>query len=311
MTASDPDSPDSPDNPDSPAARSDRSRNQLPDPEIRIDWARRLALGTWTGVRNRSHLAEVDHFLLFVGYPRSGHSLIGSLLNAHPEMVVSHELGVLDYVNHGFTRTALYGLILERDREFGSLGRQWADYDYTVEGQFQGRCGRLSVVGDKRGRHANIRLTRKPELLDRLRTTVGVPLRVLHVTRNPYNNIATMAKRSGAAIDTAITRFETLCDGTASIRQLLEPDEIADLSYDQFLTDPRGGLDSMCRFLGLEADQAYLDDCANVVWPSGSQPGLKVAWNEEQIDRVQAIIYRYDGFREYESGICHGVRRAI
>jgi hypothetical protein len=307
MTASDPDSPDDPDSPAASSARSDRSRNQLPDPETRIDWARRLALGTWTGVRNRSHLAEVEYFLLFVGYPRSGHSLIGSLLNAHPEMVVAHELGVLDYVNRGFGRTALYGLILERDKEFASLGRQWADYDYTVEGQFQGRLRRLSVVGDKRGRHANIRLTHKPHLLDRLRTTVGVPIRVLHVTRNPFNNIATMAKRSDSPIDTAITRFETLCDGTASIRRLLEPSEIADVSYDQFLTDPRGGLDRMCRFLGLEADQNYLEDCANVVWPSGSQPGEKVAWNEEQIDRIGAIIDRYVGFREYALGICRGV----
>jgi hypothetical protein len=320
MTASDPDSPESPDGPGTSepqsdgqlqsdgapkgaAAGSDRSRNQLPDPETRIDWARSLTSGTWTGVRNRSHLAEVDHFLLFVGYPRSGHSLIGSLLNAHPEMVVAHELGVFDYVDHRFGRTALYGLILERDRAFASLGRQWTDYDYTVEGQFQGRFRRLSVVGDKRGRHANISLTRKPELLERLRTTVGVPVRVLHVTRNPYDNIATMAKRSDATIDTAITRFESLCEGAANIRKLLQPDEIMDVNYDQFLGDPRTGLDRMCRFVGLKADQKYLDDCANVVWPAGSQPRQKVEWTDEQIDRVQAIIDRYDGFGEYAFGI--------
>lgn len=112
-----------------------------------------------------------------------------------------------------------------------------------------------------------------------------------------------MAKRSEAPIDTAITRFESLCEGAANIRKLLQPDEIMDVNYDQFLTDPRSGLDRMCRFVGLKADQAYLDDSANVVWPSGSQPRQKVDWNDEQIDRVQAIIDRYDGFGEYAFGI--------
>ena len=33
----------------------------------------------------------VETFVMFIGYPRSGHSLIGSLLDAHPEIIVSHE----------------------------------------------------------------------------------------------------------------------------------------------------------------------------------------------------------------------------
>jgi phage terminase large subunit-like protein len=43
--------------------------------------------------RNRFH--DVGVFCIFIGYPRSGHSLVGSLLNAHPEVIISHELDVL------------------------------------------------------------------------------------------------------------------------------------------------------------------------------------------------------------------------
>lgn len=65
------------------------------------------------------------------------------------------------------------------------------------------------------------------------------------------------------------------------------------------LADPRAGLQERCEFLGVEADQKYLDDCANVVWPSASLPRRKVVWNDQQIDRVLAIIDRYEGMHEY------------
>ena len=34
--------------------------------------------------------------MVFIGYPRSGHSLIGSLLDAHPEVIVSDEYNVVE-----------------------------------------------------------------------------------------------------------------------------------------------------------------------------------------------------------------------
>ena len=46
--------------------------------------------------RHRDDFAAVRTFLLFVGHPRSGHSLVGSLLDAHPDVVVSHELDALE-----------------------------------------------------------------------------------------------------------------------------------------------------------------------------------------------------------------------
>ena len=39
---------------------------------------------------------------MFIGYPRSGHSLIGSLLDVHPNAIVAHELDALKFVGAGF-----------------------------------------------------------------------------------------------------------------------------------------------------------------------------------------------------------------
>jgi hypothetical protein len=41
---------------------------------------------------------QVQSYCMFVGHPRSGHTLIGALLDAHPHIVIAHELNALRYV---------------------------------------------------------------------------------------------------------------------------------------------------------------------------------------------------------------------
>ena len=38
----------------------------------------------------------VDTFLMFIGYPRSSHSLVGSLLDAHPQIIISNEYHIIE-----------------------------------------------------------------------------------------------------------------------------------------------------------------------------------------------------------------------
>ena len=37
----------------------------------------------------------VETFVLFIGYPRSSHSLVGAILDAHPEIIIPHEYDLL------------------------------------------------------------------------------------------------------------------------------------------------------------------------------------------------------------------------
>jgi hypothetical protein len=51
-----------------------------------------------------SAAAEIEAFALFIGYPGSGHTLLGMLLNAHREAVIVHELKVLRYAGRCLSR---------------------------------------------------------------------------------------------------------------------------------------------------------------------------------------------------------------
>ena len=37
----------------------------------------------------------VETFVMFIGYPRSSHSLVGAILDAHPEIIIPHEYDVI------------------------------------------------------------------------------------------------------------------------------------------------------------------------------------------------------------------------
>jgi hypothetical protein len=158
---------------------------------------------------------------------------------------------------------------------------------------------RLRTIGDKRGSHTNTWITRHPGLLESFRRTIKVPLRVVHVTRNPYDNIASLTRFAGREVDTVIDRFALRCDQTESVRALLRPDEILDVRYELFLQDPRSGLSELCHFIGVEPTTQYLEDCASVIWSRESKTRSRVSWTAEQIERVNKIITTYPAYSGY------------
>jgi hypothetical protein len=272
---------------------------KLYDPTSKLELARTYGRSIVDGVRWRGRFAEVERFCLFIGYPRSGHTLVGSLLDAHPDVLIAHELDALRYVHHGFRRMQLFGMLVHHDRAFTVSGREWTGYDYRVDQQHQGSFRRLQVIGDKRGMMSTVRLAQEPGLLDKLRGLVGVPIRVVHVARNPYDNITTMATRAEKRIRRCTWEYEQLSGAVDEIRGRLAKDELLDLRYEDVAAEPKGALDVLCDFIGVRPTSSYLDDCAAVVRPA-SRTRDRLPWTELQRQRViDDIIDRFDWLKGY------------
>ena len=52
---------------------------------------------------------HIEKFILFIGYPRSGHSIVGSLMDAHPHMVIANEFLLLRNWKYFSDREKEYG----------------------------------------------------------------------------------------------------------------------------------------------------------------------------------------------------------
>jgi hypothetical protein len=76
----------------------------------------------------RKPYANLERFCMFLGYPRSGHSMIGALLDAHPEMAVAHELNVLRLLKENRSRGYVLGQILANSRDRADRGRKRSGY---------------------------------------------------------------------------------------------------------------------------------------------------------------------------------------
>lgn len=236
--------------------------------------------------------ADLETYCMFIGYPRSGHSLVGALLDAHPEALVSIELDALARVREGIGRPQLFGEIAAHGHAFAARGRRHMGYHYTVPGGWQGRTTTLKVIGDKKGGRSSWWLHDEPELLDRLRETVRLPVRFIHVVRSVWDNIATISTR-GMDLDRAIAWYFETCEAVAGIKARVPAADVFEMRHEDLIADPRGVLFGLADFLGLARDPRWADACAAMISPAPSRSRTRVQWTPARLAEVRQQVPRF------------------
>lgn len=257
----------------------------------------------------------------FAGFPRSGHSLVGSLLDAHPSAVVSHELDVMGLLRRGLSGWEILALIAWNARTFTRHGRYWNNFCYAVPSVETAARREPRVVGDKKGDWAVRWFQRDPTLLQTLaRRFPGLRRRWILILRNPWDNISTLALRRGGAYDRlriesgseeqfrrrlgdrqgtdlpdrvtdeTIEDYLGLCDGIEAMKAVVPGEDWLEVEYDSFVADPITGIRDLCRFLDLEPDRDYLAAAASIVRPRPHRSRRHIGWAPEQIHRVRRAI---------------------
>ena len=253
-------------------------------------------------LKDKKTFQNVDKYCMFIGYPRSGHSLVGSLLDAHPNIIIAHELNALNFVDMGFNQQQIYYLILKNSRKLATQGREWSGYSYEVHHQWQGKFRDLKVIGDKKGGDSTSILRYKPELLNVLQNKIDVPAKFIHVIRNPYDNISTMytrSKKKDKKLADSINQYFYLCDTIAQLKQQINQGDMIDIRHEKIISNPKFWLNEICKFLGIDAGDDYLDDCANIIYQSPNKSRHKVQWNDELIETVKNKMNQYEFLSGY------------
>lgn len=268
---------------------------------------------------------QVKTFAQFLSFPRSGHSLIGSLLDAHPNAIISHELDAMGLVHKGVSKQSIYGLIEQNSATFTKHGRYWNGFSYEVKNQPHGFSDNLTVIGDKKGDWAVRWFDKDPQLITKLRKTTNDKLRWVLVTRNPLDNIATLSLRknrtydevriqnksgekfseelkhkqesgkiSACARDDMIADYRLLCNTIAKMQRELAAEEVLHIVYEDFCAEPENVLSKICEFLAIEPSADYLKNCSSKVTTSLHKSRQRVTWSQNQIDEVKKIAQDHD-----------------
>jgi hypothetical protein len=280
-----------------------RLRHLLRGTPLHTAW--RYAVSTLDARRQAADLRGARTFVTFLGHARSGHSIVGALLDAHPQVVLSDELDALRYVAGGFGRDRVLALCLKvaRDqhrRARRKRGRAGSVYSYAVPGQWQGRHHDLRVIGDSDAGRSVHRLDGDPAFLERLRGTMApLELRFIHVVRNPYDNIGTMMLRSGRTFESAIERYFGNWAAIERLRHRLPVGAIHTIRHEDLVTSPQAQLAALCAFLDVPAPEPYLEAAAGILFRGPSHTRREVTWTAEQRRAIDAGIADHEGLTGY------------
>lgn len=259
----------------------------------------------YQSLKDKKHFANINYYCIFIGYQRSGSSLVGSLLDAHPNAVIAHELNVMKFFEAKYNKNQIYYLLLQNSQEFAQQGRSWSGYSYTVPNQWQGRFSDLQIIGDKKAALSTIKLGQNPHLLEQIRHTVKIPIKFVHVYRNPYDNITTMFKKKDRKttklldFEGTIDYYFDLCETINKLKKSISQQDIFELKHEYLIDHPQKALQELCNFLKIEAANDYLDDCASIVFKSPRKTRETIEWSEDQINLVKSKMTQFDFLQEY------------
>ena len=267
-----------------------------------LDYFKSLILGSLF----KKKFKKIHTFVMFIGYPRSGHSIIGALLDAHPNVTISMEWNVLFHLKFGYNRNMIFYSILNNSKEFTSkLNNTWTGYSYKVHNMWQGSSKEILVIGDKKGGRAIKIINKYPKILKKLERIINLPVKYIHVVRNPYDIISTRALKAyngGRTPKIDLTFFINDFFEKAEIIWSLKNNfqlDIIDIYHEDLINNSNHTLQNLLEFINIDNVGNYLSECSKILYSKPNKSRFQVQWSKENINLVQNKMNKYSFLRRY------------
>ena len=279
-------------------------------------------------------IAGVEKFLYFIGYGRSGHSIIASMLDAHPNIITAHEYSIFENLRtmgpNAFDKGFIFNELYWNSYESAVCRNGWRNvamnkknYTLDIPGLWQGRFEKLLVIGDKAAGYTAMEYHNSPkdftELYSNFLKTIDIPVQVIHVVRNPYDIMANeqLYMNSGANYDVklnasskrrffhpkslnlAINRTFTKAQAVMDMKVALNL-KIIDIHLEDFVVDPIGTMQGLCNVLGVKCSERYLLKCYDKTFKELPKTRDFVWWQKHQFDFVKKRCQDFPFFERYE-----------
>ena len=284
---------------------------------------------------SKQTVENVETFVFFIGYPRSGHSIIASLMDAHPNIVIAHQYNVFgEWVKGNMSKNLR---LQDKEFLFNELYKDswyqatsgWRTVKNNVKGYtlhtdspWQGTYKQLQVIGDKDAALTSWAYYRFPDRFkasfNHIQESIGIPIRAIHVVRNPYDMIAThllykVSDRPGRRLKTATennkynnTRLLQIgainvfreVNAIESMTETLKLN-VLEIHNIDFVKNPRGTMLKICEFLEIDCPEDYLQMCKEKAFDKVSITRNLVYWSKELLADVEKRVKLHSFFDRY------------
>ena len=287
----------------------------------------------------QSVIDGVKYFVYFVGRAHSGHSIVGSILDSHPHMIVAHEAKIFvqlkDNPAHFTSKAAIFnelwknsynsshcdgGLRNNNSRDIKSKG-----YTLQIKSLHQGTyVSHVDVIGDKNGGHTVAFFNQNPvewgKIVNKLKSMINIPLKIIYVIRNPYDNIASARLYNTKSIQMKDIRNSNETVNIVSDKSLANQIkrhfaahqaimdakkqynmDMLEVHVKDLVEHPNTTITKLCNFLGVSCSDTYIQGCSDTLFKTESKIRYKVKWTLELISQVKNYILEYDNLIRYYS----------
>ena len=252
-------------------------------------------------------------------------------MDAHPNMIIAHEYNLfrewakapLKFMSRRMhLYNSLYRNSVENSRTgWRSEAKSEKGYTLGIGYRWQANFTELKVIGDKSGAVTAQIFDTNPEgfleILDALKRTTRVPIRIIHVVRNPYDMISTrLLYADSKTKKSKLPATEKIkhCDMhslsyqinrtfhlVSTVDRLLHKTKLTHLTvhHSDLVANPRDTVSMICHYLNLPCPEDYLEACAKKVYAKSSKTRLLVTWPQSLVEEVQRLSQPYDFLWRY------------
>jgi hypothetical protein len=229
-----------------------------------------------------------EKFVVFCGWAASGHSIVGAILDSHPNIVLPHEFNVAHAVTQGVNQQALFQQMM--DHADGQ--NRNSVHDFNIDYKWAGKARELMVLGDKTGGlMSQAILNKNPRILDHIKDVVKVPLKVIVVTRHPADNISAMFVRchrgNGKSFGFAAQRYAT---NLTAVEKVIEEEDTLVMRHEELLSSPVSEINVMLDWLEVPVDGEHMEACCKKLYDKPKLARNRINHNSMKADCINKVI---------------------
>lgn len=244
----------------------------------------------------KSPFENVKYFLMFLGRGRCGSSLLGALINCHPNAVVVHELNhfKLKYED----RDDLFNQILLNHGSRRNLA--WPSYQDHWEWNFKYK--NLFVIGTKHAGGVTNKIKSDSKSIMKFKKFISTPVKFIHVRRNPYDNIATVYNKSqiprhirnGTNMKNIDRALKYYFEGISIAKKVEETEDVLNIKHEDVVNNTRNCIKRVMNFLDLPILDEHIKYCKELIWEKPRITRDSVEWTKKQIEKIERLIEKYN-----------------
>ena len=255
---------------------------------------------------------------------------MASLMDAHPNVIIANEYYLFDKLRSSKivqNKVGLFNELYRNSHESALSGWRAAKktskgYNLNINGSWQGQFEHLKVIGDKTGGATALAYNRSSQLfkklLANLKVVAGVPLRTVHVVRNPYDLIATVALYQASGnpgylkVNASITNkfrdinylelaLKIILTRASAVDKMVTDCqlEVLEIHLEDLIRNSTNVIHRICEYLEVPCAENYVRACQDKVYNRMSKSRNLVMWPKKIQSDIEEAIKRFSFFRRY------------